>query len=562
MKLSDYVANFIADQGIRHVFSVCGGGSMHLVNSVGSNERLKYVACHHEQGASIAAEAYGRLTGLGCALFTTGPGGTNSITGVACAWIDSIPVLYLSGQVHTRTLMEGTGLRQHGIQETDIVSIVSSITKYAVCVTNELDIRFKLEKAVYLARHGRMGPVWLDIPIDIQAKEINPETLIGFTPTNEEYEIDLTECIDLLHEAKRPLLIVGNGARGNGSSRVMEFIEALKIPVVTSWASRDMVVSPLHVGNAGLFGDRASNFAIQKADVVLSIGCRLSTGFTGHDLENFAKNAKLIVVDIDSYELNKPRLGADLKINCSTEVFVDEMLKHTLDIEVHEWIDLVDFLKTKYPVLLPKYENEAYVNAYYFTRKLSEHLERNAVVVLDVGVSYNCVYQAAKVKEGQRWINDTGHSTMGYAIPASIGAAFATGGKVVCLIGDGGFQMNMQELATIRYHNLPIDIFVFNNSGYLALKVTQDTHFKHRVGADDKSGLFFPDLWPIAKAYNFYFDHWNFNDDIRFNEGTLPSLTEMMINPGGPVIPKVFGAAFEDMVPYLPRDEFNEVMGR
>lgn len=401
VKLSDYVADFIADLGIKHVFSVCGGGSMHLVDSIGKHERLTYVACHHEQAAAMAAESYARCNGIGCCLVTTGPGGTNAITGVACAWIDSIPVLFISGQVTRDTLMEGTGVRQFGVQESDIVSLVRPITKYAVTIKDEKDVRYELEKAVYIARSGRPGPVWLDVPLDVQSKRINPDELRAYSippPRSapfllsdgiDEEEVrreikrpdaiivtkplchfefivptiqpQITECLAMLRASKRPALIVGNGVRLAGAEKeIRELVDALGIPVISSWTAADMIAdSQYHIGHMGIFGDRASNFTVQNADLLLVIGCRLSVPMIGYNFAKFAPTAKIIMVDIDDNEINKPSLHVDLPIVADAKEFICELLRQPPAIHLHHgWVMRCQAWARKYPVVLPEYAEQ------------------------------------------------------------------------------------------------------------------------------------------------------------------------------------------------------------
>lgn len=579
MKVSDYVAKFVADLGIRHVFGVCGGGNMHLVDSIGNSEDLTYVATHHEQAAAMAAEAYSRLRGIGCALVTTGPGGTNAVTGVACAWVDSIPVLFLSGQVTTASAMWGTDLRQLGVQESDIVALVASITKYAECVTEPDSIRYELERAVYIARSGRPGPVWLDIPVDVQAMEVDPKTLVGYHADVESFvpdDGDVNLVVSMLQQAKRPVLIVGNGVRlAGGEAALRLLVDRLQIPVVSSWTGADMVGdSPYHIGHCGIFGDRPSNFTVQNADLILAIGCRLSLPQIGSKPEWFARDAKIIMVDVDIAEIEKPILHVDVGIVADAEWFITALLQ-VAQSHPSTYIEQCLNWRTNYPVVLPEYAAADKVNSYYFVQELCRHLDEDAVVVLDMGTAFTGTYQAAQMKKGQRWITASGHAPMGYGLPGAIGAAFATGKKVICIVGDGALQMNLQELATIKHHNLPIIIFVLNNNGYLTMRHTQAWHFDGFVGINPESGLGFPDVMALASAFDIpkqhcFVDHRRIDADLGMVLGyDYPAIIELIMAEVQPQIPrerpmKVGAVSYpkplEDMYPFLDRDEFKAQM--
>ena len=609
MKLSDYVADFIADLGIKHIFAVSGGGAMHLVDSVGKHERLTYVAVHHEQAAAMAAESYARLNGIGCCLVTTGPGGTNALTGVACAWIDSIPVVFISGQVTRDTLLEGTGVRQFGVQESDIVTLVRPITKYAVTVKDEKDIRYELEKAYYIAKSGRPGPVWVDIPLDVQSKQIKPTALKGYEKpfsfarqcvlggyvTHASPAADV--AISMLRAAQRPVLIVGNGVRLAGAeSQIRGLVAALGIPVISSWTAADMVADlPYHIGHMGIFGDRASNFAVQNADLLLVIGCRLSVPMIGYNFAKFAREAKIIMVDVDEAEIKKPSLRVDLPIVADAKKFVGVMLDALSTFpqtpdgygwlvgengfvvnRVFPWLCRCQEWALKYPAVLPEYAGQkGGVNSYHFINALCDKLPDDAVVVLDVGTAFTCTYQAAKMKHGQRWVSAAGHSPMGYGLPGAIGAHYATGKRVVCIVGDGALQFNIQELSTIAHNNLPITIFVLNNGGYLTIKLMQQNHFGRMVGSEKDSGVSFPDLCAISEAYGM--DYWYINGqqgldrmiDVVFGfPGAV--ICEIIMPDNQPLIPRVSSLKrpdgsiaskpLEDMFPFLDREEFKANM--
>lgn len=586
MKVSEYVADCIDGLGIKHVFGVSGGGSMHITDSFG--RRGMFIPTHHEQAAAFAAEAYARLNGIGCCAVTTGPGGTNTITGVACAWIDSIPVVFISGQVTRDTIMQGHGIRQLGVQESDIVEIVKPITKYAVTIRHASEIRFEMEKAVHIAREGRPGPVWIDIPLDIQPQLIDPAELIGHHPYDHPEAMPLRPMVGkaliALRESKRPVLIVGNGVRLAGAERqIVELIDALGIPVVSSWTGSDLIGDHQnHIGRCGIFGDRASNFAVQNADLLLVIGCRLSIPQIGYNRAAFAREAKIIMVDVDDREINKPGVKVWLPVVADARDFIGTMLSAILvesTIRPHqfsEWTARCLMWKGQYPVVLPEYAAQKdSVNSYWFVNELCTHLPDDATVVMDMGTAFTGTYQAAKMRPGQRWITASGHAPMGWALPGAVGAAFATGKRVICIVGDGSLQFNIQELATIAHNQLPITIFVLNNGGYLTIKAMQQNHFSRYTGAEAGSGVSFPDVVTLCDAYKIPSVTVRTKEDMLFwreetEDRDGPIVIEIMMSPDQPLIPRVASkklpdgsvksAAIEDMFPYLPRDEFNANM--
>lgn len=592
MRLADYVANFIADFGITHVFSVSGGGSMTLVDAFGNHPKIKYVACHHEQAAAMAAEAYARMNGIGCCLVTSGPGGTNALTGVACAWVDSIPVIFISGQVTTNTMMEGMGVRQFGVQETDIETLVTPVTKYARTLRDANLIRTMLEWAAHEARSERPGPVWLDIPLELQGIDVDASTLgasidwrrptrwhLGAFPAI--LQQNVREALDLLRDATRPVLIVGNGIRLAGAEKeILALVDALGIPVVTSWTGSDLIGDhPNHIGHAGIFGDRASNFAVQNADLLLIIGSRMSIPQTGYNFAAFAREAKIIMVDVDEHEMKKPSLRVTLPIVADAKDFIKALVseierKPLPYFDPPQWGLRCEEWREKYPVVLPEYAKSEKVHSAYFVDQLSKLLPPDAVVCLDMGTSFTGVYQCAKMKYGQRWITASGHAPMGYGLPGAIGAAFASGKKVFAIVGDGGLQFNVQELATIAHHDLPITIFVLNNAGYLAIKHTQSNHFGAMVGCD-KRDLSFPDFQKLADAYRIPCDRIETTKELDQRLGCIvkvrgPLLVEIMMPELQALYPRVSskkrpdGAIvshpLEAMFPFLPEDEFRAQM--
>lgn len=592
VKLSDYIFSFIEELGVKDVFAVCGGGAMHLVDSLGRNENLNYIATHHEQAAAMAAEGYARISGRhGAALVTSGPGGTNTITGVCGAWIDSIPVIFISGQVTTDTLIGDTSLRQFGIQEANIVELVRPITKYAVTVKDPNMIKYHLQKAAYLALTGRPGPVWLDIPLDVQSKEVDLDQLPSFIPDEPEeedknYQLKpkLAKCIDMLQSAERPVLISGYGIRlSKAENEFRELVDKLKIPVISSWTTSDLIPTSHehYVGRSGIMGDRAGNFAIQNADFLLIIGSRMSIPQVGYNYRTFAREAKKVMVDIDKAELKKPSIKPDLPIEADAKEFITEMLlklkEDAVALDINDWIKRCQDWKAKYPVALPEYkENKNGVNSFYFIDVLSEKLGADAVVVTDMGTSFTCTMQTFKTKAGQRLFTSSGHASMGFGLPGAIGACFANNReKTICISGDGGLQMNIQELQTLVHYKLPIILFVLNNGGYLTIMLMQQNHFGRYVGSESHSGLSCPDIVKVGTAYGIKTERISNNEELHAKLDNVlnepgPFICEIMMPENQQLIPRVSSLKkpdgtitakpLEDLYPFLSREEFLENM--
>jgi len=564
MRLADYIAERVAGLGVRHVFLVTGGGAMHLDDAFGSRSDITYVCDHHEQACSTAAEGYARVSGgLGVTLVTTGPGGTNSMTGVLGQWHDSVPALHISGQVRYDTTVASTRLplRQLGDQEADVVRLVSPITKYAALVSDPATVRYHFEKAVWLATHGRPGPVWLDVPLNVQNAQVDPAELPGFDPSELDEEVATAEaegsssdglqpwppvrpaaqapgayrgCFDReaaraaaqetlrrLRAAARPVVLAGSGVRtARAHELFLRLVDALGVPVCTAWNAHDLLWEehPLYAGRPGSIGDRAGNFAVQNSDVLLSLGCRLNVRQVGYEFRGFAHDAFRIVVDIDEAELAKPTIFPDLAVHADLGFFLEELASLAAaepQPPRGEWLAWCRERRRRYPVVLPEYRRrDEPVNAYVFVDELARRLAEDDVVVCANGSACVVTFQAFAVKPGQRLIANSGTAGMGYDLPAAIGAAFALrdggapagaaspAGRVVCLAGDGSIQMNIQELQTIVHHELPVKIFVFDNAGYLSIRQTQDNIFAgRRVGEGPHSGVSFPDLVRLAEAY-------------------------------------------------------------
>lgn len=520
MKLSDYIFARLKEWGARHVFLVTGGGAMHLNDSIGTSG-LGYVCTHHEQGAAMAAEGYARITNTpGVLNVTTGPGSINSLNGVFGAWTDSIPMLILSGQVKRETCMRTYGLtrlRQLGDQEVDIVRMVEGITKYAVWIDNPETIAYHLEKAWHLAQSGRPGPCWLDIPVDVQSAQIDETKLKHYDPEEDAPTWDealvaaqVKDVLERIARAERPVLFAGTGVRLAGALEVFDaVIRKLRIPVVTAW-THDLIASDdeLFCGRPGTIGERAGNFTVQNSDVLLVLGSRLNIRQTSYNWASFARFATKIQVDVDAEELKKPLHQPDMAIHCDVKVFLEEMLRQLkasgCPCKAHEdWLERAREWKTKYPVVQEKQKGDGPpLNPYHFIDRLFAILDEDDAVVCGNATACIVPYQAGKLKKGMRLISNSGSASMGYDLPASIGAAVAKGGRVICLAGDGSLQMNIQELQTVVTHHLPVKIFVLNNGGYLSIRQTQNGFFQGRlIGTGATSGITFPDMLKVAAAY-------------------------------------------------------------
>lgn len=591
VKVTDYLANYLAAAGLRDVFMVTGGGAMHLNDSLGNHPRLECTFFHHEQSCSLAADSYYRLTNkLPIVNVTTGPGGTNAITGVYGAWVDSLGMLVISGQVKWETLVRSTGLplRQLGDQEVDIVRMVESITKYAVVITDPNTVRFHLEKALYLAKSGRPGPVWLDIPMNVQGAMIDPETLVGYVPDVQETfrRHNLAALSATIAEklscSQRPVILAGSGVWLSG--RHDEFLKLAakwNIPVVTAWNSNDLIPNdnPCFVGRSGTIGDRAGNFAVQNADFLLVLGCRLNIRMVSYNWNAFARAAYKVIVDVDENELKKPTVKPDLPVHADLKDFIPVLLSNTFGANSQHasWLEWCLERRRKYPVVLPEYWQSKAVNNYCFVQALFESLDEDEIVVTADGAAAVVTFQAAIMKKGQRVYHNSGSAPMGYDLPAAIGACVASGRKrIICIAGDGSIQMNLQELQTIVGNRFPVKLFVLNNDGYLSIKQTQENYFKGRfVGCDPKSGVTFPDFSKISYAYGLPYVACRNHDDMRplINatlSGDEPKACEVFLDLAQGFSPKlasrqlpdgrIISPALEDMHPFLPREELEQNM--
>lgn len=572
VKLSDYVIQYLEKLGTDHMFMLPGGGAMHLNDSLGKSEKIQYVVCLHEQACAIAAEAYARVTNKpGLLMVTTGPGGTNAITGVAAAYVESTPMIVISGQVKRADQINQQGIRQQGMQELDIVSIVTPVTKYAAMVTEPESIRCHLDRAVYEAVNGRKGPVWLDIPLDVQASMIDEDKLTGWEPEPQHavqkaadekaLEEQVLQVIEYLNEAERPVLLAGNGIRlSDGIEVFEELAEYLKIPVLTTWNGIDLIGDshPLFFGRPGGMGQRYANFVQQNSDFFLSIGARMNLLQTGYNFDGFAREAVRVMVDIDENELHKINVRPQVPICADAKKFMELLLKHKDKIRMKDhaqWTAYAERVKQKYPIVLKQYwEQKEDVNTYALLDVITEQMKPDDIYVS--GSSGTCIdvsMQTFRVKKGQRVFSTKGLASMGFGVPATIGACLAgKGRRTVCVNGDGGFQMNIQELETIRRLNLPIKIFVLNNHGYAQIHATQKNIFAgHYVACDEESCLTLSPISDVAAAYGLK------TVQIKNNQELQEKVKEVLEYPG-PVICEVFVpislSAFPKQVSYKRSD--------
>lgn len=589
IKVSDYIVRFFEDKGLTDMFMVSGGGCMHLVDSFGNSSKIKYWCTEHEQAAAMAAEGYAKHNNnIGLCLTTSGPGATNTVTGVLDCWQDSIPVIFLSGQAKTTqtTLNSGVpGLRQFGVQEADIVSIVMSITKYAVEIYDAMDIRMELEKAYWMATSGRPGPVWISVPLDIQSAKVEEELLKGyvipktsFIPSKQDIESVITELLN----AKRPVIIAGHGVRLSGACDLLErFANEHDIPVVMPFMGIDVLPdnNKSCIGRIGTKGSRAGNFAMQNSDLLISIGSRLSVSDTGYEFDLFAREAKVIVVDIDGNEHKKKTIRIDRLVISDAKAFL-EAISPLLNQKTRylEWLSICQNWKKKYPVVLPEYEDDSKgINYYKFIDIINKYSDSSTPIISDAGSAFYVTAQAVSIKKGQRHITTGGTATMGFTLPAAIGVAIASPlSSVIGITGEGSFMQNMQELETVRFNNLNVKLFVIENNGYFSIHQTQNRFFKgHFVGSGVESGVSFTDLEKLSKAFGVaFYDLQTIADCERLIPHILktrePALIRVNVTTDMSVIPtnsakilsngKMKSAPLEDMYPFLDREEFYKEM--
>lgn len=596
MKLSDYVIQYLEQLGENHMFMLPGGGAMHLNDSLGKSKKIQYVVCLHEQACAVAAEAYARVTNKpGLLMVTTGPGGTNAITGVAAAYVESTPMIVLSGQVKRADMINGQGIRQQGMQELDIISIIKPVTKYAALVTEPESIRYHLDRAVYEATTGRKGPVWLDIPLDVQAIQIEEDKLAGWHPEQADKEIlkkqeelleqQVLNVIDCLNQAERPVILAGNGIRlSGGTDAFYQLVKELQVPVLTTWNGIDLIedTHPLFFGRPGGMGQRYANFVQQNSDFFLSVGARMNLLQTGYNFDGFARAAYKIMVDIDENELHKTNVRPDLAVCADAKHFIEVLLKHKDKIKRKDysgWISYANRVKQKYPIVTEEAWNQKeLVNTYALLDTITEQMQPEDIYVS--GSSGTCIdvsMQTFRVKKGQRVFSTKGLASMGFGVPATIGACLAGNRRrTVCVNGDGGFQMNIQELETIHRLNLPIKIFVLNNQGYAQIHATQKNIFGgHYVACDEESNLTLSPVSDVARAYRLKTVQIYHNSELEEKvqevlEYEGPVICEVMVPIELSALPKQVSYKRQDgqmeslpleyMNPMLPEEEMRENM--
>ena len=585
IKVTDYIAKHLKEYGIKDVFMITGGGAMHLNDSLGRG--FNCIHNHHEQASAIGAEGYSRVSGkLAVVNITSGPGGLNTLTGVCGQWTDSISVLYLSGQVKFETTIASCpelGLRQLGDQETDIISVVKPLTKYATMLMKAEDVRYELEKAIEIATTGRPGPVWIDVPLNIQGASVDEATLRGYKRENETHlqpaQQNFDTVVQKLRTAKRPVILAGHGVRiAKAIDTLSRLLSNSNIPVVTTFNGIDIVPeeSPNYIGRFGTLGSRAGNFAVQNADVLITIGTRNNIRQISYNWASFAREAYKIVVDIDEAELKKPTLVPDLPICTDANDFIQKLIDDLGNIkDLHGgWLTWCKERKNKYPTVLHEYHDlKDAVHPYVFAQRLSELMKEGDVCVAGNGTACVAAFQAMKAKKNQRIFWNSGCATMGYDLPAAIGACFAHDKKsVICLAGDGSLQMNIQELQTIIHHQLPIKLFSLNNNGYISQKQTQDSFFNgFKVGVDASSGVSFPSITKLGEAYGFRTFQIASHDQIDATLAEVlaakgPVICEVLLPDDYKFAPKLsskklddgrmISSPLEDLAPFLEREEF------
>lgn len=588
MTVSDFIIKFLSKKGVNSIFMITGGQAMFLNDAVCRNKKIQPIFTHHEQAAGMAAEAYGRITGkLGVALVTAGPGSINIMNGVVGGWTDSAPMMVISGQAPLSYVQyqEKTKIRQFGIQGINIKPLVENVTKFFVTIDNPSQIQYYLEKAYYLAMNGRPGPVWIDVPLDIQRMEV-PDKLLKTFVIKENHskllEKDVANTLKSLVKSKRPILLVGQGVRL--AHAVDEFnlvLKKLNIPVLTSRLGIDLINSDhkLYVGRPGNYGERSAHFAIQNSDLIISVGSRLSAAMVGHNPKEFGKNAKKIVVDIDIEELEKPSVQINLKINANAKLFFKELLKQLDSVRLpnfQNWVKKCNEWKNKYPVVLPSYKDEKPINSYYFIDKLSNIATPDDAILVDTGSCFHIACQTWKIKKGQRFLTTGGISSMGYWA-AGIGACVANNNKrTIVITGDGSLQMNIQEFATIKHNNLPIKVFILNNNGYLLIRQTQKNFMDGRlIGESPQTGVWCPDSLKIAKAYEIKGVRINSVKEVENKIKEVmdykgPVVCDVMTPEWQLIIPRIASVKkadgtlvpkpYEDMFPFLDEKELKANM--
>lgn len=579
-KVSDYIFRFLEERGVSHCFMLPGGGCMHMLDSLGRS-KIQGVSLLHEQGAAIAAESYAFTSGkVGCLLVTTGPGGTNAVTGVLSAYLDSIPCIILSGQVKTADLKERFGVRSHGSQEADIINMVKGITKYSVMIRDKDTIRYHLERAWHEATTGRKGPVWLDIPLDIQGGMVDADKLTGFSAPvicRPDVRLAAEQIVALLEGSQQPVMIAGNGLRG-AEAELEKFLQRWAIPIIPTWKAADLIPNdhPLYAGRCGTLGERAANFAMQTADLVISFGSRLDFSITGFDRHNWCPGAKKVIVEIDPTELYKMQIPIELPIVCDASSVLQALNQTAHPGKQYlQWRERIGGWRRRYPILPGEPGESGLPTTYQLVDEVCSQMPEDAILVpASAGTVAEICYQALYIRGSQKVRSNHGLGAMGYEIPASIGAAIASGKTVVTVAGDGGIQLNIQELAIVAGRKLPIKIFLANNGGYSSIRSMQRNHFKGRyVGSNRETGLFLPDMVSLAGAYGIAANRVTCPEALHAGvkqafttEG--PFLCDIRIDPFCVVSPRATSKAMpdgsmvstplEDLFPFLPEERLRE----
>lgn len=587
MRVADYIMERLAQLGVHQVYFLPGGGAMHLNDALGRNPNLEPILCLHEQAAAIAAEAAGKLSGGASACMTTcGPGATNTVTAVLGAWLDSTPVFFISGQVKSADLKAGTNLRMLGMQEADIVSIVAPITKRAVTLTDPEAVAEVFDELEHAALSGRRGPVWLDVPLDIQAVQIDPARLrrarLAAPSATIEFAEPVARTLALLKSAKRPGIIAGNGIRMAGAVEAFrELAERAGVPVMPTWLAMDLIEDdhPLYGGRPGGIAPRWANFTLQNCDLLIVLGSRLDMALTAYNHAHFAPHAKKVVVDIDPAEIAKLQMPVEVSVVADVKPFIEALDKAIAADPLPDfsaWRAQIAVWRERYPLVLPEHADDSQgVSMYHFTDRLSELLQEGDVIAPgSSGFAAELFLLNLRIKKGQRCFHNRGTGSMGFGIPSAVGACLASGRRqTLCVEGDGGLQMNIQELSTLAALKLPVKCFVINNQGYASIRVSQNAHFKLLVGADASSGLRLPDLQPLCAAYGVGYarieTHQGLDErllEVLGREG--PVICEVMVQVEEPRIPRVMtrineqgkpeSGALEDLYPFLTREEMAE----
>jgi len=587
MNNSDFIAKFLIEKGYETAFGVTGGGAMFLNEAFRKQKKINFIFTHHEQAAAMAAEAYYRIKKKPAILsVTSGPGGTNAMTGVIGSWIDSIPMVIISGQVETKDLIGNSRTRQIGIQEANILDLVNSITKYSKTLDVKSDIEYEIEKAVTISNEGRQGPVWLDIPLDVQSKFFQSRKKLRkkipiIKKKKKTQNLQIKKIYSLIDKSKRPLVLIGNGIHLSSSEKLfLDMIKKIKIPVLSTWNASDILETrnQLYFGRPGLFGNRVANLAIQSCDLLFVLGSRLSVPITGYQIKNFSPLSKKIYIDIDKFETIKRDLKAEVSINCDLNLFLkkfNEFIKKKKYLVKYDWHKRLIKIKNEFDESNKYKSPKNYINSFNFIKILSEKLKGNENIVTDMGTSFTCTMQSFQIKKNQRLFTSSGIAAMGFGLPGLIGTYFGDKKKTpICITGDGGVMFNLQELQTIINYKIPAKIFILNNKGYLTMKLMQDKNFKKFVGADTQSGIKFPDFLKLSRNLGFitkkFKSEKKLNSDIKnILYSSKPTVCEILMPPMQQLVPRVQTqmnkdgtfepSMIDNMYPFLGKEKLNKM---